>query len=111
MRCFSRDVAGCKGGTRVCVWLRPECTVAWSRVVGVRMPTWATEATPVSALRWEMGSGVSNGRRVASGFQMLVLAAVLQKGQKSHLQAVGSNEVRGDAILARQWLDSGYVLK
>lgn len=32
----------------------------------------------VSALRWEMGSRVSNGRRMASGFQTLVLAAVLQ---------------------------------
>lgn len=67
--------------------------------------------TGVSALRREMGSGVSDGRGVASGFQMLVLAAVLQKGQKSHLQAVGSNEVRGGAVLARQWLDSRYVLK
>lgn len=32
----------------------------------------------VSTLRWEMGSRVSNGRRMASGFQTLVLAAVLQ---------------------------------
>lgn len=32
----------------------------------------------VSTLRWEVGSRLSNGRRVASGFQMLVLAAVLQ---------------------------------
>lgn len=44
-------------------------------------------------------------------FKCLRWQLCCKKGQKSHLQAVGSNEVRGDAVLVRQWLDPGYVLK
>lgn len=82
--CFSRDVAGKGRHPSLCLAEARVHPVCWSRVVGGQNAHLGHGGhASVSTLRWEMGSGVSNGRRVASGFQMLVLAAVLQKARKA----------------------------